>query len=67
MLVMQSCSKFLVYFLFWYKVIREALEREVEERLKLQFYKKVERASKIILRVRKDSWIKAIRQSREER
>jgi len=53
--------------LFWYKVIRESLQRKVKERLKLQLYKKVERASKIILRVRKASWIKAIRQSREER
>ena len=49
------------------EVIREALEREVEERLKLQLYEKVERASKVILRVGKDAWIRAIRESREER
>ena len=30
------------------EVIKKALEREVEERLKLQLYRKVERASEII-------------------
>lgn len=49
------------------EVIKRALEREVEERLKLQLYRKMERASEIIRRVGKDAWIKAIRESREER
>lgn len=49
------------------RVIKGALEREVEERLKLQLYEKVEKASKTILRVGKDAWIKAIRESGEER
>ncbi|KYH40103.1 MAG: hypothetical protein AYL31_007570 [Candidatus Bathyarchaeota archaeon B26-1] len=49
------------------EVIRKALEREVEERLKLQLYEKVERASEIIRRVGRDAWIKAVRESREER
>lgn len=49
------------------EVIKRALEREVEERLKLQLYEKVERASQIITRVGRDAWIKAIRESREER
>ena len=37
------------------EVIREALERKVEERLKLQVSEKAERASEIILRVGKDA------------
>jgi len=49
------------------EVIKKALEREVEERLKLQLYGKVERASEIIRRVGRDAWIKAIRESRDER
>jgi len=49
------------------EVIKKALEREVEERLKLQLYGKVERASEIIRRVGRDAWIKAIRESRDEK
>ena len=49
------------------EVIKKALEREVEERLKLQLYEKVERASEIIRRVGRDAWIKAIRESRDEK
>ena len=49
------------------EVIKKALEREVEERLKLQLYGKVERASEIITRVGREAWVKAIRESREER
>jgi len=49
------------------EVIKKALEREVEERLKLQLYRKVERASEIIRRVGRDAWIKAIRESRDEK
>ena len=49
------------------EVIKKALEREVEERLRLQLYGKVERASEIIRRVGRDAWIKAIRESRDEK
>ena len=49
------------------EVIKKALEREVEERLKLRVCRKVERASEIIRKVGRDSWIKAIRESRDER
>ena len=49
------------------EVIKKALEREVEERLKLQLYRKVERASEIIRRVGRDALIKAIRESRDEK
>jgi len=49
------------------EVIKKALEREVEERLRLQLYGKVERASEIIRRVGREAWIKAIREGREQR
>jgi len=49
------------------KVIKKALEREVEEGLKMWICRKVERASEIIRKVGRDSWIKAIRESRDER
>lgn len=47
--------------------IRKALQKEVEERVKQQLYKKVEEASKIIKKIDKEMWIKAIRESREGR
>jgi len=49
------------------EVIRRALEREVEERLRLQLYKKVERAGEIIRRVGREEWVRAVRESRDER
>ena len=49
------------------EVIKRALEREVEERLKMQLYRKAKKASEIIKKVGRESWIKAIRESREER
>ena len=49
------------------EIIREALEKEVEERMKRQLYKKIGEASKIIAKVERDEWIKAIRESREQR
>jgi len=49
------------------EVIKKALEREVEEGLKMRIYGKVERASEIIRRVGRDAWINAIRESRDER
>ena len=49
------------------EVIRKSLEKEVEERMKQRLYKKVEEASKIILKVSKEAWVRAVRESREER
>jgi antitoxin component of RelBE/YafQ-DinJ toxin-antitoxin module len=49
------------------EVIKKALEKEVEERLKLQPYEKVEKASDIIRKVGMEGWVKAIRESRDER
>ena len=49
------------------EIIRKSLEKEVEERMKQQLYEKVEKASKIITKVGKDAWIKAIREDREQR
>lgn len=49
------------------EIIRKSLEKEVEERMRQQLYKKAEEASEIILKVGKDAWIKAIRESREQR
>jgi len=49
------------------EIIRKSLEKEVEERMKQQLYKKVEKASKIITKVGKNAWIKAIRESRQQR
>lgn len=49
------------------ETIRKSLEKEVEERMKQQLYKKAEKASKIISKVGKNAWIKAIRESREQR
>ena len=49
------------------EIIRKSLEKEVEERMKQQLYKKAEKASKIISKVGKEAWIKAIRESREQR
>jgi len=49
------------------EIIRKALEKEVEERMKRQLYKKIGEASKIIAKVERDEWIKAIRESRKQR
>ena len=49
------------------EVIRRALEREVEERLKLQLYEKVGRASEVIRKVKREDWVKVLREGREER
>jgi antitoxin component of RelBE/YafQ-DinJ toxin-antitoxin module len=49
------------------EVIRRSLQREVEEKMKEIFYKKVEEASEIISGVGKDAWVRAIREGREER
>lgn len=49
------------------EVIRKAVEKEVEERMKQQLYKKVEEASAIINKIDRKTWIKTIREGREER
>ncbi len=49
------------------EIIRKSLEKEVEERTKELLYKNVEKASRIITKVGKESWVKNIRDSREER
>jgi hypothetical protein len=43
------------------EVIRRSLQREVEEKMKEMFYRKVEEASEIISGVGKDTWVRAIR------
>jgi hypothetical protein len=49
------------------EIIRKSLKKEVEERMKQQLYKKVEKASKIITKVGKDAWIRTIREGRKQR
>lgn len=49
------------------ETIRRALEREVEIKLKEKLNKEIEEASAILTKVSKDDWMKAIRESREER
>ena len=49
------------------KVIKEALEKEVEERTIEELYKRIEKVSEIILEVGKENWVRAIRESRDER
>lgn len=49
------------------EVIRRALEREVEEKTRKLLYEKAERASKIIVRVGREEWIRTIREGREAR
>jgi len=49
------------------EVIKKALEKEVEERTRNMLYEKVERASHIISKVEREAWIKAVRESRDEK
>ena len=49
------------------EVIRRALEEEVERRTRQELYKKVEAASQIVSKVGVADWVRAIRESREER
>lgn len=49
------------------EVIRESLEKEVEERVRKRLCKKAEDASGIILKVGRNAWVKAVRESRDER
>lgn len=49
------------------EIIRKSLEKEVQERMKQQLYEKIEEASKIITKVGKDAWVRAIREDRKQR
>jgi antitoxin component of RelBE/YafQ-DinJ toxin-antitoxin module len=49
------------------ETIRRALEREVEIKLKEKLNKEIDEVSAILTKVSKDDWMKAIRESREER
>ncbi len=49
------------------KVIKEALEKEVEKKMMEKLYKSVEEVSKIILEVGREKWVRAIRESRDEK
>jgi antitoxin component of RelBE/YafQ-DinJ toxin-antitoxin module len=49
------------------ETIRRALEREVETKLKEKLNKEIDEASAILTKVSKDDWMRAIRESREER
>jgi len=49
------------------EVIKIALEKEVEERTRKMLYEKVEKASQIMSKVRREMWVKAIRESRNEK
>jgi antitoxin component of RelBE/YafQ-DinJ toxin-antitoxin module len=49
------------------EAIRRALEREVEEKMREKLQKNVEEASAILSKVSKEEWVKAVRESRDER
>jgi len=49
------------------EAIRRALEKEVEEKMRERLYEMIEKASAILSKVSKQDWIKAVRESRDER
>jgi len=49
------------------ETIRKALEREVEEKMREKLQKEVEATSTILSKVSEKDWVKAIRESRDER
>ena len=49
------------------EVIKRALEEEVEKKTREKLLEKVEKAGEIIERAGAESWIRVIRESREER
>ena len=49
------------------EAIRRALEREVEERMLENLQEMVEKASTILSKVGEEAWVKAVRESRDER
>ena len=49
------------------EAIRRALEKEVEEKMRERLYEMIEKASTILSKVSKEDWVKAVRESRDER
>lgn len=49
------------------EAIRRALQREIEEKMKENLQKKIDKANPILSKVSKEAWVKAIRESRDER
>jgi antitoxin CcdA len=49
------------------EVIKRALVEEVERRTREELYRKVEAASQVISKVGMEGWVRAIRESRDER
>ena len=49
------------------EAIRKALEREVEEKTREKLLKDVDEASSILSKISGEDWVKAIRESRDER
>ena len=49
------------------EAIRRALEKEVEEKMRERLYEMIENASTILSKVSKEDWVKAVRESRDER
>ena len=49
------------------EAIRKALEREVEEKTREKLLKDVDEASNILSKISGEDWVKAIRESRDER
>jgi antitoxin component of RelBE/YafQ-DinJ toxin-antitoxin module len=49
------------------EAIRRSLEREIEEKMRERLRQKIEDASAILSKVGKEAWVKAIRESRDER
>jgi len=49
------------------EAIRRALEKEVEEKMRERLYEMIENASPILSKVGKEAWVKAVRESRDER
>lgn len=49
------------------EAIRRALEREVEEKMRERLYEMIEDASPILSKVSREAWVKAVRESRDER
>lgn len=49
------------------EAIRKALKQEVERKMRQQLFQKIEKASPIISKVSQEAWVKAVRESRDQR
>ena len=49
------------------EAIRRALQEEVEEKMREKLQKMIEKAGAILSKVSKEDWVKAVRESRDER